>query len=67
MNRRRIGEPGLALAPARLRPGRFIVTSPTPGPLLSARAALLMLLAVLVGLAAGTLTFLVCGVASEPW
>lgn len=49
---------GLALAPARLRPGRLIVTSPTPGPLLSARAALLMLLAVLVGLAAGALTFL---------
>jgi hypothetical protein len=34
------------------------MTPPTPGPLLSLRAALLMLLAALVGLGAGVLTFL---------
>jgi hypothetical protein len=34
------------------------VTSQPPGPLLSTRAALLMLLAVLAGLSAGALTFL---------
>ena len=34
------------------------MTSSPPGPLLSIRAALLMLLSVLAGLAAGALTFL---------
>lgn len=34
------------------------MTSPTPGPLLSIRTALVLLLAVLVRVAAGVLTFL---------
>ena len=39
------------------------MTSPDPGPLLSSRAALLILLAVLAGLAAAALTML----SGAPW